>query len=80
MKIRRLIYSDFGKYVISVLLGLGLSTFFRKTCNDRKCIVFNAKPVHVLKKKILKYNDKCYAFEESAQTCDSQKKTVSISD
>ena len=49
MYLRRLIYSDFGKYIISILLGLGLATLFRKVCDDRNCIVFKAPDL----KKIL---------------------------
>ena len=30
MYLRRLIYSEVGKYVMSILLGLGLATLFRK--------------------------------------------------
>ncbi len=40
MHIRRLIYSDFGRIVISILLGLGLATIFRKVCNDINCLIF----------------------------------------
>ena len=42
MYLRRLIYSNIGKYIISILLGLGLSTLFRKVCNERNCMVFKA--------------------------------------
>ena len=40
MYLRRLIYGDVGKIVISIILGLGLSTLFRKVCKNRNCIVF----------------------------------------
>ena len=42
MNLRRLIYSDIGRIIISILLGLGLATLFRKVCNDRNCLVFKA--------------------------------------
>ena len=48
MNLRRLIYSDIGKYIISILLGLGLATLFRKVCKDRNCIVFKA-PNYLMK-------------------------------
>ena len=34
MNFRRLIYTDIGRYIISILLGLGLATLFRKVCNE----------------------------------------------
>ena len=78
MKIRRLIYSDFGKYIISILLGLGLSSIFRKTCTDRKCLVFKSAPMGEIKSKIFAFNDKCFKFSEKAVSCDPNKKTVEI--
>ena len=37
MYIRRLLNGAFGRGIISILLGLGLSTLFRKVCKDRNC-------------------------------------------
>jgi len=76
MNFKRLLYTDFGQIIISVLLGLGLATLFRKTCQDRKCIVFNAPPVEEIKDKIYKYNDKCYKFNLETSKCDKSKKIV----
>ena len=53
MNIRRLIYSRFGKYVISMLLGIGLASLFRKACTDRNCLKFVAAPMSKLKIKFL---------------------------
>ena len=40
MNLKQLIYSPGGKVFISVLLGLGLATMFRKACNERNCLKF----------------------------------------
>lgn len=74
MYIRRLLYSPFGKIVISILLGLGLATMFRKVCKDRNCIVF--KGPGNIKDKIFKYNNKCYTYSSNAETCDKTKKII----
>ena len=76
MFVRRLLYSRFGKVVVSILLGLGLATLFRKVCNERNCMVFHPPPFDDLKKNIYKYGDKCYKFKEKAVKCDSNKKKV----
>ena len=74
MYIRRLLYSPFGQCVISILLGLGLSTLFRKVCKDRSCIVF--KGPENIKDKVFKYGDKCYTYSANAQSCDKTKKII----
>jgi hypothetical protein len=78
MHIKRLIHGRFSKYVISVLLGVGLATLFRKACNSRNCLVFKAAPIEKVKGQVFNYNNKCYTFKESTQSCDSNKKIVEI--
>lgn len=69
MYLRRLIYSDFGKIIISILLGLGLSTIFRKVCNDRNCLVFKAPGIEKIDNKTYKFNNKCYNYKPTAIQC-----------
>ena len=38
MHLKRLLNTYTGKMMISILLGLGLATLFRKACNDKNCI------------------------------------------
>ena len=78
MNLRRLIYSDIGKYIISILLGLGLATLFRKVCKDRNCIVFKAPNIKKIKNQIFKFENKCYKFIESIEKCDAQKKKIAF--
>jgi hypothetical protein len=78
MYLRRLIYSEVGKYVMSILLGLGLATLFRKVCNDRSCLVFHAPHINKIKGQIFDFDGKCYTFEEKAERCDQNKKILSF--
>tara|TARA_B100000900_G_C20587248_1_gene720109 strand:- start:2463 stop:2702 length:240 start_codon:yes stop_codon:yes gene_type:complete len=78
MNIRRLIYSKFGKNIISILLGLGLATIFRKACTDRNCMIFKAPEIEKIKNKTFKYNNKCYRYKENAVSCDKNKKIVNF--
>ena len=41
MNFKRLFHSEVGKNIISIILGLGLATLFRKVCHDKNCIRFN---------------------------------------
>lgn len=76
MYLRRLIYGDVGKIIISIILGLGLATLFRKVCKDRDCIVFKAPDVKKIKNQIFKFQGKCYKFEENIEKCSNNKKIV----
>ncbi len=76
MYIRRLITGVFGRSIISILLGLGLATLFRKVCNDRNCLVFKAPKIDKIDNQIFEFDDKCYKFTKKATKCDNNKKTV----
>tara|TARA_B100000795_G_C22784190_1_gene433791 strand:+ start:397 stop:636 length:240 start_codon:yes stop_codon:yes gene_type:complete len=78
MHIKRLIHGRFSKYVLSLLLGIGLATLFRKACNSRNCLIFRAPTIDKIKNQVFKYNEKCYTFKEEAQSCDASKKIVDI--
>ena len=76
MHIRRLIYGKYSPYVISVILGVGLSCMFRRVCKERNCLVYKAPSLDKIEGKIYQYNNKCYNFTHAAQTCNSNKKIV----
>jgi hypothetical protein len=76
MFVRRLIYSKFGKTVISILLGLGLATLFRKVCNERNCMVFHAPELKEIKDKTFQFDGKCYKYDESAASCKNTSKKI----
>lgn len=79
MNFRRLLSTSVGKIFISILLGLGLATLFRKVCNDKNCIVFNGPVLSDVDGKIFKIDNKCYTYTANSQTCDSKKRIVEIS-
>ena len=76
MYLRRLIYGDVGRIVVSIILGLGLATLFRKVCKDRDCIIFRAPDIKKIKNQIFKFDKKCYKFKENIEKCNNDKKTV----
>jgi len=71
-------HTKLGQYIISIILGIGLSTLFRKSCENRNCIVFRAPPMEKLEKTTYKYNNKCYNFKETAMKCGSAPKSVNF--
>jgi len=76
MYVRRLLYGDVGKIVLSVTLGLGLATLFRKVCKDRDCIVFRAPDINKIRNQIFNFGGKCYTFKEEIEKCNTSKKIV----
>jgi len=67
-----------GKYIVSVLLGLGLATVFRNVCKNNECIIFNAPPLEEIQNKIFKQNNKCYKYDLVSVKCNNKKKDVLI--
>jgi hypothetical protein len=76
MYIRRLLYSNPGRYAISIILGLGLATLFRKVCKNRECLVFHAPSINKIKDQVFHFDNKCYTFEETAESCNVSKKIL----
>ena len=42
VNVKNIINSRPGQISISIILGVGLASFFRKACNSRNCLVFQA--------------------------------------
>lgn len=76
---KKFLYSTNGKILISIILGFGLASLFRKVCSKRNCIVFEAPPLEELKDQVYKYNDKCVKLSSTATKCNDKKKTVFFS-
>ena len=67
IKINKLLYSENGKILISIILGLGIAGLFKMSCDNRSCIVY--KGPEFKDKKNIKYNDKCYDVQEEMINC-----------
>ena len=80
MNLKRLVSSDFGVKMLSIILGLGLATLFRKVCKGRNCMVFKGPPMKEVEKTIYKNNDKCYQFNYENVKCDTKKSVIEFSD
>lgn len=78
MHLDRLLKTETGKAFVSILLGLGLASLFRKVCHDDKCLRFNGPVLDEVEGKIFKSGEKCYQYESVHKTCDSTKKTIDI--
>jgi len=73
MNLSKFVNSDTGKYMMSILLGLGLSTLFRSVCKGKSCKVVKAPPLDEIDNQIYKFDGKCYNMERSAVKCNKNK-------
>jgi len=62
-----------GSIIISVLLGFGLASLFRKSCKGNGCYVIKGPSLTEVSNNIYKIDDKCYKYTPSSTTCSSNK-------
>ena len=76
MNFKVILYSNIGKIVISILLGLGVACLFHKVCKDKECITFAGPVISNVDGKIFKHDNKCYTYNLHSVKCDKNKKIV----
>ncbi len=78
----QLLQSKAGRIILSIVWGLALSLFFKKTCTGDKCITIKGPPVHEVEASTYAFGDQneCYQFSPHLVECGSQgDQQVSIS-
>ena len=78
MHIHRLLYSKYSKILISMLLGFGLATLFRKECKNDSCLERKGPKIEDLENKIFKHDNNCYSLSYTSEKCDDSKKQYSF--
>ena len=73
---RAFLKSKYGRFFLAIILGFGLSTLFRKTCKDKKCMEFKGPTLEEIQEKTYQYDKKCYQFEPKAAKCNPVKRIV----
>lgn len=62
-----------GKIIISVILGLGLATVFRKVCQGQNCVVFQSPDLKEVEKHYYKVDEDCFKYTPYASACEKKK-------
>jgi len=75
MHLSKFVHTKTGRYVMSILLGIGLASLFRIVCKDKNCIILKAKNT-LESKDVYQFNKKCYNFNSVSTTCDTTKKSI----
>ena len=78
MYLDKFVHSQTGKILMSLILGIGLATFFRAVCKGRQCRIISAPPMEEIVNQTYKFNDKCYKFEKQPINCEKNKNTIKI--
>lgn len=58
-----------GRYLISIILGLGISALFRKVCNDRDCIIVKGPSTSEILGHVFEFDSKCYKYRVKNTSC-----------
>ena len=80
MNFKRLVTTELGRNMISILLGLGLASLFRKACTDKSCITFNGPVITDIEDKVFQHGGKCYKYKAKADRCDTTKRIIDVAD
>lgn len=78
MHLNKFVQSNTGKIVMSIILGIGLSSLFRAVCKGKNCRILAAPPMEEIENQIYKFDDKCYKIEKKAVKCDTKKTIIPI--
>lgn len=66
----KFVHTKTGKIIMSIILGLGLSSLFRKVCKNYDCIQLYAAPLKNIEGKIFQVGDKCVTYNYKSAKCE----------
>lgn len=69
--LKKLLSNEFGRIVVSCILGLGLASLFKKVCVDDNCLIIKTDPNWNSENKIFQQNSKCFKFKRQEAKCNS---------
>jgi hypothetical protein len=77
--IGRLLNSTLGKILLSILLGLGLSTIFKQSCSGQSCITYHGPILGQVEGKTYQYGERCYTYTIAPIQCSTVRRSVDLS-
>jgi hypothetical protein len=67
--INKLFKNKNGIIVVSIILGLGLASIFKKTCVGDGCIIIKSLPPDEVQANTYRHDDKCYKYKAHSSKC-----------
>ena len=80
--VNNILYTERGRFILSIILGLGLATLFRKFCEGKNCYDFIGPEQHAIRDKVFSFdsnNNECFVMREKAIKCGNKEKTIEFS-
>jgi CRISPR/Cas system-associated endonuclease/helicase Cas3 len=74
----KFVHTKTGKTLMSLILGFGLASLFRKICKEKNCLLFYAPPMEELDDKIYKSDGRCVKYKPVATKCSMNAKTLTF--
>lgn len=69
MNLTQALNTRLGATLISVLLGLGLASLFRKACKGNGCVVVQAPDAEEVKQSVYRLGGECYKYTPHIVPC-----------
>lgn len=73
-----LMKTDEGVIVISVILGLGLASMFRRVCSKGKCIIIKGPNAVEVESNVYRIKGSCYKYMTHVVECEGQGPTGTL--
>lgn len=70
----RLLHTDAGQGIISVILGFGFAALFQRACKGRSCVIINAPPMDEVIKSTYTIDGDCFQYVPVPTKCVETKK------
>jgi len=61
--------SEAGSILVSIIIGLGLASFFKKVCKNGRCIVIKGPDVNDIKQSVYRIDEECFKYTPTATKC-----------
>jgi hypothetical protein len=68
-QVTEIMNTSYGPMIISVILGLGLATLFRRVCEDKQCMVVKSPNSEDIEKYYYKLQNDCYQYTPETVEC-----------
>ena len=67
--ITKIMDTEYGSLIISIIIGLGLASFFKKVCKNGRCVIIKGPAINEINKNIYKIDDECYKYTPYVTNC-----------
>jgi len=73
MSLIKLMKTDVGRKIVSVILAFGLACILRISYKDANMIIIKGHPLESIENKIFSFDSKCYSYKTVASSCKNMK-------